>query len=890
MTLDPGASKTTMIRSMPWTSPEHLETGREKKGPVPEASPPTPRRRPARKAAIIAPVELAAPGAPLRLRVAGKFFEDAEGNAFEMRAVVYGPFAPNSTGAPFPESEALRRDLRALRGLGANCLRVFHVPSPELLEICADLDLRLLVTFPWTQHADFLRSRELSDKVVAEFRETVASLAGNPVIAAFLVGNEVPPDIVRWCGAERVKDFLQDMVRAGRGADPGALFSYANFPSTEYLLPRNLDFLCFNLYLHDPEKLAAYLRRLHHLAGNMPLVIGEFGMDSAAEGEEAQAAYFREQVAVFRQLAVAGEVAFSFTDEWYTGGRYVEGWTFGLTRRDRSEKPAWAALRGAWAQPSDLPDVALPKMSVVVCAYNAAGTLRACLESLRHLQYPDYEVLLIDDGSRDRTPEIARDFPEVRYVRMEHAGLSAARNRGAELAAGEVLAYTDADCQAHPLWLHYAAQALVEGGYAAVGGPNIPPPARSRDQACVAAAPGGPREVMLNDRTAEHLPGCNLVVWKNSFNYAGGFDPIFRTAGDDVDFCWRLAACGFSLGFHPGAMVWHERRRNIGAYFRQQWGYGEAEAWLWRTHQQAFAGWGTMRWQGRIYESARPEAILPPRVYSGRFGDAPFQSVYTKPAAFLVPNSFEWFGLSCGWLLVDLAFGAAPLVPLLLFAAMIFAAVRAAVAAHIEGGFGGIRGRALLAALCLAQPVIRGTARWWNWFKLTRVSTRNIPLRPTGPDDKRRGLFSYWNTENRTKFELLPALLRRLQGWNVPHGVSDGWQRWDAQLLATPFIALRVLAATEYHGDGRNLLRVSATRRLTPAGYACLGLLLLVSLGLAFQFAGSSTQYSLLCLLLPVPFLTLILTSFHKLDRVLAEALRQAAEELGIQPVKDEAL
>lgn len=874
---------------MPWTSTEHLETGREKRGPSPDSASPASRRRrvpPSAAVASEAQVGGAALGGLARLRIAGKFFEDERGKAFEMRAVVYGPFPPNSSGAPFPESDFLRRDLRDIRDLGANCLRIFHAPSAELLAACEELGLRLLVTFPCTQHVDFLSSRELAERMIADFRAMVASLAGNPVIAAYLVANEVPPDIVRWSGPERIKDFLQAMVRAGRSADPGALFSYANFPSTEYLLPRNLDFLCFNLYLHQPENLAAYLRRLHHLAGNMPLVIGEFGMDSAAEGEAAQAGFFRQQVEVFRALAVAGECAFTYTDEWFTGGRLVEDWSFGLVRRDRSHKVAWEELCRAWSDTGSRATAKRPKVSVIVCAYNAANTLRACLESLGHLDYPDYEVLLIDDGSRDTTKEIAKDFPGVRYLHAEHQGLSAARNLGAREATGEVLAYTDADCYAHPRWLHYAVQSLVDGGFAAVGGPNIPPPARSRDQACVAAAPGGPREVMLNDRVAEHLPGCNLVVWKEAFDYAGGFDPVFHTAGDDVDFCWRLTACGFTLGFHPGAMVWHERRRSIGAYIRQQWGYGAAEAWLWRTHQQAFAGWGTMRWQGRIYEAARPEAILPPRVYSGRFGDAPFQSVYTKPAAFPVPNSFEWFVMAVAWLLVDLAFGNTPLVPILLFGAMGLTAVRAAVGAHIEGGFGGTASRALLAGLCLAQPLLRGLARWSKWFTLTHISSRRLPLPRAGADEKSAGQFAYWTSENRTKFDLLPALLQRLRAWDVPHGVSDGWQRWDVQLLSTPSFALRILAATEYHGEGRNLLRLSAKRRLTPAGIAFLVLLLVISVGLAFQLAAFSTQLSLICLLLPMPFLILILTSFRKLDRILAEALRQTAAELSITPIE----
>ncbi|MFN9939319.1 MAG: glycosyltransferase family A protein, partial [bacterium] len=82
---------------------------------------------------------------------------------------------------------------------------------------------------------------------------------------------------------------------------------------------------------------------------------------------------------------------------------------------------------------------------MVVCTRNGARTLSECLESLKALNYPHYEVWLVDDGSTDATPEIAKGFHFVKYYRQEPAGLSVARNRGAELATGSIVAYTDDD-------------------------------------------------------------------------------------------------------------------------------------------------------------------------------------------------------------------------------------------------------------------------------------------------------------------------------------------------------------------------------------------------------------------------------------------------------------
>ncbi len=862
-----------MMDSMPWTSSQHLETGRAKAGPAAKASPARPHTPEA--------ASITADPAVSRLRAAGKFLEDGSGKEFHLRAVIYGPFPPNAAGEPFPEPEVLRRDLAAVRDdLGANTLRVFHEPTPELLAACGETGLRLLVTFAWMQHADFLREPGTARNALDRFTALVGRLAGNPAIAGYLVGNEVPPDIVRWCGTRRVQRFLESLVRAGRRADPGALFSYANFPPTEYLAPRNLDFLCFNLYLHQPADLAAYLRRLHHLAGNIPVVIGEFGMDSAGEGEGAQADYYRQQVEVFRDLAIAGECAFSYTDEWFTGGRLIEGWSFGLCRRDRTRKPAWDALREAWNRPAAaLPES--PKVSVIVCAYNAAETLAACLESLRGVDYPDYEVLLIDDGSTDATARIAAGFPEVRSIRADHAGLSAARNLGAREATGAVLAYTDADCRAHPLWLHYAVACLREGGYAAAGGPNIPPPALNREQACVAAAPGGPREVMLDDARAEHLPGCNLVVWKSAFEQVGGFNPLFRTAGDDVDFCWRLTALGHGLGFHPGAMVWHERRRNVAAYFRQQRGYGEAEAWLWRIHQEAFSGWGAVKWQGRIYEPARPEALRAPRVYSGRFGEAPFQSVYTKLGPLLAPGTLEWMGLTAlilvlGVLLYPILIPAA----IFMFMMALMASQIAANDAHLESAYSDGKSRRLLGRLCLLQPLVRGFARWRQWIRVTSIPADFPTGRRSWSMDRD---YAFWSENNVDKHALLAAVLRRLRDWGVPHHISDGWRPWDLELRSTPVYTMTVRTATEYHGEGRNLIRVKTQ---------------ILSLGI-FLWLGGSVTLMLLCLRFPnekwlglaalicMPLLLLYaFTGSPKLNAAIDRALRESAEELGLKPVK----
>src|SRR5439155_146583 len=248
-------------------------------------------------------------------------------------------------------------------------------------------------------------------------------------------------------------------------------------------------------------------------------------------------------------------------------------------------------------------------VSVIVCSYNAGATLRSCLESLGKIDYPKFEIVLVDDGSTDNTAQIAAGFPNVRYVHQPNRGLSVARNTGAAAARGEVFAYTDADCMADVDWLYYLIGTLTNGDFAGVGGPNVPPPAKTWIQACVAAAPGGPSHVLLTDTVAEHIPGCNMAFWRWAFENVGGFDPEYHAAGDDVDFCWRLQQGGGVIAFSPTAIVWHHRRFTLRAFRKQQEGYGEAESLLRFKHLVFFGPTGTAKWRGQIYGTPRFDTI-----------------------------------------------------------------------------------------------------------------------------------------------------------------------------------------------------------------------------------------------------------------------------------------
>ena len=581
-------------------------------------------------------------------RTAGKFI-DIAGERFLIKGVSYGTFAPSDANGQFPPLDQVRADFALMARSGFNTVRTYTAPSLAMLDEAARHGLRVMIGLPWTQHVAFLDDKRLRRDIRREVTEHVKMLGSHPATLMFAVGNEIPPSVVRWHGHRRVTSFLEDLCADARSASPHSLLSYVNYPPTEYLELDCFDVCAFNVYLHREADLRAYLARLQQIAGMRPLLLAEAGADSIREGTEGQAAITAMHVRAAFEEGLCGAVAFSWTDEWWRGGNHIDDWAFGLVDKERRPKPALAEVSAAFAS-APFPEArkqTWPKVSVVVCAYNAADTLDDCLDSLGRLDYPDFEVIVVNDGSRDATGDIARRYP-VRLISVPNGGLSAARNIGLSAATGEIVAYTDADVRVDPDWLTYLVQPFLNSDVVGSGGPNVVPPDDPFVAQCVARAPGGPTHVLLDDRIAEHVPGCNMAFRREALLAIDGFNPVYLRAGDDVDICWRLQAKKQRIGFAPSALVWHHHRPSIKAYWRQQAGYGEGEAWLEAHHPEKFVH-GTMLWHGRIYSPLPFIRSLSRRhVNSGVWGTAPFPSVYSTSVhpAQLLPHSPAWQGLS----------------------------------------------------------------------------------------------------------------------------------------------------------------------------------------------------------------------------------------------------
>lgn len=757
--------------------------------------------------------------ADARLRGAGKFFQ-RDGQKVFLRGVSYGPFRPNARGEAFPEDDRLSADLAHIRAMGFDTVRLYELPTEHMLHTAEALGLQLLIGIPWTDHVDFLRSGQQRREIEQRVTNAVRSLKARRCVIGFLVGNEVEKILVRWMGPLRVQRFLERLITRARAESPDHLFSYATYPSTEYLIPRNADFVAVNLYLEQPEAVAAYLQRLQNLAGNKPLVITEFGLDVATHGERAQAETLLWQHQCVEQAGVAGNVWFSYTDEWFRGGAEVTEWQFGLVdaqRRPRLACEVAMQLHASNAAGLQPPETA-PRISVIVCTCNGTQTLAACLDSLCHLRYPNYEILVIDDGSSKDIAAIAGRFPQVRYQRQEHAGLSVARNLGAALATGSILAYTDDDCLAEEDWLTHLALAFEDPQWVAAGGPNIPPPPRNRIEAVVAAAPGAPAHVLLNDAEAEHLPGCNFVVRKEALMAIGGFHAPFTTAGDDVDICWRLRDAGGKLRFVPGAMVWHHRRFTVEAYLRQQRGYGEAEALLMKEHPERFGPLGGARWRGAIYGdwqlSTNPAEGT---IFHGPFGNGLFQGIYANCSRCLLDwmSGVLWVALALVLLLLRQPQAALVIVALSLLAA-------GCRMRHLPAFPFVLRWqeKLLLLLLCWLQPVVREWARVVDMVRLSARPSWKPMLREVFVPTRRSkwtfpiGEMAFWSEQGVGRDELLNHLQTLLGQQRMPLCLDDGWQLFDIELRPEAGLSTALMSATEYHGQGKCLTRVRLLVRL----------------------------------------------------------------------------
>jgi cellulose synthase/poly-beta-1,6-N-acetylglucosamine synthase-like glycosyltransferase len=199
-----------------------------------------------------------------------------------------------------------------------------------------------------------------------------------------------------------------------------------------------------------------------------------------------------------------------------------------------------------------------PRYSVIIPAYNAGRTIGGCLRALtdQSLGPDEYEVIVVDDGSRDDTAAVIRTYP-VRYLHQQNRGPAAARNHGAREARGAIILFTDADCVPTRDWVDQMTKPFSNPEVTAVKG------AYQTNQRSLFARFA---QIEFEERfeLLKRAPSIDMVdtysaaYRREVFLGAGGFDECFPVANnEDTELSYKLARQGKKMVFNPLAVVFH---------------------------------------------------------------------------------------------------------------------------------------------------------------------------------------------------------------------------------------------------------------------------------------------------------------------------------------------
>ncbi len=222
-----------------------------------------------------------------------------------------------------------------------------------------------------------------------------------------------------------------------------------------------------------------------------------------------------------------------------------------------------------------------PVVSIIIPVRNEAGLLRNCLESISNLDYPkeQIEVIVADGMSTDDTAGVAKKYG-AKVICNEKKTVSPGRNIAFRHAAGEIIAFTDADCIVDKNWLRNSLKYFQDNSIACVGGPNLTPQDEGDfgkavgfvfNQKIFSAGSVHARE-LKDIREVRSIPGCNAVYRKDALEKVMPIDESLLTC-DDTELNQRLIDNGYKLLYTPDIFVRHYRRPSPKRLFKQMYRY-----------------------------------------------------------------------------------------------------------------------------------------------------------------------------------------------------------------------------------------------------------------------------------------------------------------------------
>ncbi|MFA6946336.1 MAG: glycosyltransferase [Pedobacter sp.] len=220
--------------------------------------------------------------------------------------------------------------------------------------------------------------------------------------------------------------------------------------------------------------------------------------------------------------------------------------------------------------------------SVIIPLYNRPQEIDELLHTLTQQTYLQFEVLIIEDGSKIDAKEIVETYADkldISYYYKENAGQGFARNYGFERAKGDYFVVFDSDCLIPPDYLETVMNYLLEHQLDAYGGPDGAHPSFTPVQKAISYSmtspftTGGIRGNKKHIGTF-HPRSFNMGISREVWEKTGGF--ILTRLGEDIEFSIRIHSMGFKIGLIPGAIVYHKRRTDLFQFYKQLHFFGRA--------------------------------------------------------------------------------------------------------------------------------------------------------------------------------------------------------------------------------------------------------------------------------------------------------------------------
>jgi glycosyltransferase involved in cell wall biosynthesis len=214
------------------------------------------------------------------------------------------------------------------------------------------------------------------------------------------------------------------------------------------------------------------------------------------------------------------------------------------------------------------------RVSIVVPAYNARHTIRLLLTSLENQDFPrdQYEIIVVDDGSRDGTEDVVKEFSDVIFLKQQNRGPSAARNLGARQAHGEIILFTDSDCEALPNFVSQMVEPLSDPEIIGVKGAYL-----TRQSSLIAQFIQVEYEekyrIMARRKYIDFVDTYAAAYRTEVFLKYNGFDEEYLGA-EDAEFSYRLSQDGLQMVFNPLAKVYHLFTESLKVFFKKKYHNG----------------------------------------------------------------------------------------------------------------------------------------------------------------------------------------------------------------------------------------------------------------------------------------------------------------------------